>query len=79
MNELLSFLQRLHAGHLSYTLAHNRDESIMVLVAVPGERWEVEFFSDGSVEVEVFTSNGKILAGDALAGLFARHSSAEHE
>jgi hypothetical protein len=25
-----------------------------VLIAVPGERWEVEFFSDGRLEVEVF-------------------------
>ena len=30
----------------------------MVLLAVPGERWEVEFFADGSVEVEVFCELG---------------------
>jgi hypothetical protein len=32
----------------------------MVLVTVPGERWEVEFFADGSIEVERFISNGEI-------------------
>ena len=59
MEDLLEFLCRLEAHRLSYTLAHNRDESIMVTIAVPGERWEVEFFADGAVEVEVFTSDGK--------------------
>jgi len=26
----------------------------MVEIAVPGERWEVEFFEDGTVETEIF-------------------------
>ena len=30
----------------------------MVTVAVPGERWEIEFFEDGHVEVEKFLSQG---------------------
>lgn len=74
MEDLLEFLGRLEAHRLSYTLAHNRDEAIMVTVAVPGERWEVEFFADGTVEVEVFTSDGKIRGRDALADLFAKHA-----
>ncbi len=29
----------------------------MVELAIPGERWEVEFFEDGHVEVERFRSH----------------------
>ena len=58
-------------------MAHHRDEAIMVTVAVPGERWEVEFLSDGSVEVEKFISNGEITGKEALSELFARYSEQE--
>ncbi len=34
--------------------------TVMVMVSVPGERWEVEVFEDGSVECEKFMSNGQI-------------------
>lgn len=33
----------------------------MVLVAVPGQRWEIEFMLDGRIDIEVFYSDGKIL------------------
>ena len=46
----------------------------MVNVAVPGERWEVEFLNDGSVDVERFISNGEIAGKEALSELFARYS-----
>jgi len=68
------FLQNLEQQKLSYTLAHSRDEAIMVIVAVPGERWEVEFLSDGSVEVERFISNGEMAGENALDELFSRYS-----
>jgi hypothetical protein len=32
----------------------------MVTVTVPGQRWEVEFFDDGRVDVEKFLSDGTI-------------------
>lgn len=41
----------------------------MVLVAVPGERWEVEFFPDQPPEVEVFRSDGSIGGVDLLSEL----------
>jgi hypothetical protein len=41
----------------------------MVQIAVPGERWEVEFFGDGQVEVEVFKSPGVIGGEEELARL----------
>jgi hypothetical protein len=58
MDKLLTFLGDLEAAKIRYTLEHNREDSIMVLLVVPGERWEVEFFADEHVEVEVFRSIG---------------------
>src|SRR5438046_629674 len=72
--KLNSFLDKLEEERISYTMARHRDEAIMVLVTVPGERWEVEFFGDGSVEVERFTGDGEIRGEEALTQLFSRHS-----
>jgi hypothetical protein len=68
--QLLEFLGQLNQVRISYTLAHNQDEAIMVLIAVPGERWEIEFFADGSVEVEVFVSSGGVQGPELLTRLF---------
>ncbi len=72
--KLLTFLNKLEQEKVSYTLAHHRDEAIMVTVAVPGERWEVEFLNDGSVEVEKFISNGEMGGEEVLGELFSRYS-----
>ena len=50
----------------------------MVLVTVPGERWEVEFLGDGSIEVERFLSNGEICGEEALRELLTRYADPEH-
>ena len=76
-DKLLTFLNKLEQEKISYTLAHHRDEAIMINVAVPGERWEVELLSDGSIEVEKFISNGEIAGEEALSELFARYSEQE--
>ncbi|MDX6226903.1 MAG: hypothetical protein QOI76_293 [Frankiales bacterium] len=41
-----------------YHLDIVREGAIMITVAGPGERWEVEFFDDDHVEVERFVSQG---------------------
>lgn len=69
-----SFLSDLERRGINYTLAHNRDESLMVIAAAPGERWEVEFLEDGSVEIERFISNGHIFSEETLKELFTRYS-----
>jgi hypothetical protein len=38
-NKMLSFLNNLEGGKISYSLHHYRDNAIMITVAVPGERW----------------------------------------
>lgn len=76
-DKLVLFLQNLEQQEISYILTHNHEEAIMVSVAVPGERWEVEFLSDGAVEVEKFISNGEIAGEEALSEFFARYSEQE--
>ncbi|MDZ8069072.1 MAG: hypothetical protein RMY64_26240 [Nostoc sp. DedQUE08] len=75
--KLITFLSQLEQETISYTLAHHRDETIMVNVAVAGERWEVEFFEDGSVEVERFISSGEINGEEVFSELFAMYSEPE--
>ncbi|MGI2908022.1 hypothetical protein [Tolypothrix sp. VBCCA 56010] len=76
--KLVAFLNQLEQEQINYTLAHHRDETIMVNVAVAGQRWEVEFFEDGSVEVERFVSSGEIDGEEVLSELFAMYSSESH-
>jgi hypothetical protein len=78
-DRLITFLSDLEQRGISYTLAHNRDEAIMVIAAAPGERWEIEFLDDGSVEVERFISNGQICGKEVLGELFARYSRDESD
>lgn len=43
----------------------------MMSAALPGERWEIEFFDDGQIELERFVSQGVAEAPAALAELLA--------
>ncbi len=76
--KLTTFLKKLDRGHIHYTLASHREEAIMVLVTVPGERWEIEFLGDGSVEIERFLSNGEICGEEALQELLSKYADPEH-
>ena len=73
MKELFDFLDLLESRKIYFTLSRIRD-SVLVEVSVPGERWEVEFFADGSVQVEKFKSEGIIYDGSEWNVLFAEHS-----
>jgi hypothetical protein len=71
MEKLLEFLSELSKRNINYKLASYREEAIMVEIALPGERWEVEFFADGHVEVETFISNPAGIEGEeAIKRLF---------
>jgi len=74
----LSFLNDLRKGKIYYRVSQHRDDAIMVEVTAPGERWEVEFLDDGTVEAEVFRSDGNIMIMDAsaLADILRRHADA---
>ncbi|MBI4824204.1 MAG: hypothetical protein HY805_08260 [Nitrospirae bacterium] len=74
LKNLLSFLNRLNGKKISYSLEHNSNNAIMVIVVVPGQRWEVEFFDDGSIEVDRFISTGEIEDESILKDLFEKFS-----
>jgi hypothetical protein len=76
-DKLSSFLSELEQRGISHTLAHNRDQAVMVIAAAPGERWEIAFLYDGSVEIERFISGGQICGEEVLTDLFARYSAGE--
>jgi hypothetical protein len=71
LKRLLSFLDELDQRKIYFQLERHRDEAIMVRVDVPGECWEIEFFADGEIEVEVFksTKDGVIGGGEAQSAL----------
>ena len=48
----------LKRHHISYQLIIARDDALMVCITIPGQRWEVEFFDDGQIELERFVSQG---------------------
>ena len=66
LEKLLDFLSDLDERKIFHRLSQVRPEAIMVEIAVPGERWEVEFFADGHVEVEVFGRSPGIVGGEEV-------------
>jgi hypothetical protein len=47
-----------HAGHQAQGRLHGiQGDAFMVITDVPGQKWEVEFFADGDVELELFKSD----------------------
>jgi hypothetical protein len=71
---LLDFLAKLDKARIHWRLFRAREEAIMVEIAVPGQCWEVEFFVDGHLEVEVFRSDGNIEGEEAKERLFQEFS-----
>lgn len=57
LGKVLAFLETIERAKIHYRLAHVRD-SLMVEMDIPGERWEVEFFDNGEIEIERFVSTG---------------------
>lgn len=72
--ELCELLDRIRAAKIHYTIRHDREGAVSIDVAVPGERWEIDVLADGSVEVEVFKSDGTIFGESKLSELFERFS-----
>jgi len=66
---LHDFIRELDATKMHYTLASVREGAVMVKVAMPGERWEIEFFDDREPEIEIYRSNGTICGPEKLAEL----------
>lgn len=67
--DLINFLNKLEDNKIYYKLNKIRD-SILIEVVVPGQRWEIEYMSDGTIEIEKFISTGKIFDKEEIDVLF---------
>ncbi len=68
--KLKNFLTQLEKNKIHYTLTNHRDEVIMVTVVIPGQRWEIEFFENGLVELEKFKTSNDIEEVSFLSQIF---------
>ena len=73
LERMINFLLKLEEKKIHYVLTKVRD-GIMVEAAVPGQRWEIEFMLDGSVEIEKFISDGELFDESELEALFRAFS-----
>jgi len=69
-----ALIAQLKAAGIHHGITSVRDDAILIEASVPGERWEIEVFADGHVEIERFRSDGEIQDEAALVDLFARFS-----
>lgn len=74
IDSLHVLLTRLQRAGIHHVVRHDRNEAVSVDVAVPGERWEIDILDDGTVEIEVFKSDGTIFGESKLSELFERFS-----
>ena len=68
----MAFCVALDQRKARYELSVVRPEAILLSLCVPGERWEIEFFTDGGVEVERFVSQGVDESADVLEDALRR-------
>lgn len=74
LRAVLKLLGRLEAANIRFKLARNQEEAISIEVAVPGQRWEIDCYASGAIDVEVFRSDGTIHDAAALDELFRNFS-----
>jgi hypothetical protein len=67
-------IAQLTASKIHFTMTSVREDAIMFLITVPGERWEVEVYPDGHLEIETFGNSSGVLGEAKLADLFERFS-----
>jgi hypothetical protein len=65
VEKLFAFCAVLDERRVRYDLKVVREGAVMVAVVIPGAYLEIEFFPDGTVEIERFVSRGVEGAGDA--------------
>ena len=77
--ELIELLEKLEEKKIYYKLNKVRENTIMIEVVVPGERWEIELNSYGTkeecdIEIERFVCNGEMHDETMLEELFEKFS-----
>jgi hypothetical protein len=74
LKDINKFLNILEKNTIYYRLNKIRSEGIMVEVAVPGQRWEIEFMEDGTIDIEKFISDGSFYGKEELEVLLNEFS-----
>ena len=79
LKKFIEFLEELENRKIYYKLNKTRNDTIMVEIAVPGQRWEIEYstYGDSSqciIEVEKFISDGTIYGAEEIDVLFQDYS-----
>jgi hypothetical protein len=73
-HRLYTLLQQLDQARIQYSLTRVREDTVMIRAVVPGRRYEIEVFSDGTIEVEIFGSAVDLRGQDAVDELLAKYS-----
>lgn len=71
---LHDFIRELEQTRTYFSLTSVREGAVMVEVALPDERWEIEFFDDREPEIEIYKSDGTIFGAEKLQELRERMS-----
>jgi len=71
---LYDLLDRLRRAKIHHRIRDDREDAVSIDVVVPGERWEIDLLADGTVDIEVFRSDGAIQGEAKLNELFQRFS-----
>ena len=66
---LHEFIRELEATRTYFSLASVREGAVMVEVALVDERWEIEFFDDRPLQIEIYRSDGTVFGPDKLSEL----------
>lgn len=69
---LHEFLRELTETRTYFRLTSVREGAVMVEVALPDERWEIEFFEDHEPVIEVYRSDGIVFGEEKLNELRGR-------
>ena len=72
VDQLMTLMDRLEERKIWFTIHHERLGAISLYACVPGERWEIDFLEDGTVDVEIFRSDGTIYDGSRIEDLIAK-------
>lgn len=72
--EFLRIIRVLKEGNIFHRISSYRKDVLCIEAIVPGEHWEISFFNDNSVELEVFESDGEIYNLEKTKELFNKYS-----
>lgn len=70
-DDFFELLKALDKDKIYYGLRRSKnDETILVEVVVPFERWQIEYFSEGSIKIRKYISDVDLLCEDESSNLY---------